>query len=70
MVKVKMLKSRCLGDGVNAMAGEVVEVQETQARILLAQGVGELVSVKVDAEVRHADPVAEHRDPQPRRKRG
>jgi hypothetical protein len=37
-MRVEILRSFCLGQGIDALAGQVVEVPHARARLLIAQG--------------------------------
>ena len=37
-MRVEILRSFCLGQGIDALAGQVVEVPDARARLLIAQG--------------------------------
>lgn len=37
-MRVEILRSFCLGQGIDALAGQVIEVIDARARLLIAQG--------------------------------
>jgi hypothetical protein len=37
-VRVEIIRSFCLGQGIDALAGQVIEVPDARARLLIAQG--------------------------------
>jgi hypothetical protein len=37
-MRVEILRSFCLGQGIDALAGQIIEVPDARARLLLAQG--------------------------------
>lgn len=68
-VSVRFLRGTCLGGGVDAYPGDVVDIPCAQARLFVAQGravLAEAVPAPYTPESFEAPgPVIEHRDPAP-----
>lgn len=78
-MRVQVVSAFCLGQGRDVLEGEILELEDKEARVKITQGFVRPLPAETEeqtglgasgVEVEHSEPEVEVRDPRPRGRRG